>query len=570
MAQRRLSSRVNRRGLLKVAGAAASLPFAAACARRVAPSTGSTGSKTTPAEKDLALGPDQAYDCTPGKEAWRAPGPPKRGGTLAKASLDFSHLDPTTPGGGPNDQAPQVYNTLYSFRGCFFEDTTLVPDLARAYTASPDGLTWTLHLRDDVKWHNKPPVNGRPFSSADVAWTLEYQLQAGLGKNFWAGVEKHEEPDPTTIVLHLKAPDAEFLDKLGAYTNLILPREVQEKYGNFKTAAIGTGAFMLKDFKQNQEVTLERNPAYHLTGIDGKPLPYVDNVHVIHFGDPAAEVAAMRAGSLDMSNYRGFSKVDADAVHQANPKLRIYQQVQYAIEGLWFDCRKAPWNDVRVRKALSLAINRDDLITASQGGLTYSGFLPRGITSYAWSLDTLKQKFKADPEQAKALLAQAGYKPGDLKATLTSAEIHRQNVQVVQQQLKAVGVEATIAFGNESSTLLLQKGNWDFAWLTQGGGTTAGSWVDIVRSDSATFRTRLSDPTIDQLANAQARELDAAKRKTLIGRLQDSLYEVMAFAPGTSTIYQHVMSPRLKNTPLVNQTYNPITVVHAWLDPSAV
>jgi len=223
----------------------------------------------------------------------------------------------------------------------------------------------------------------------------------------------------------------------------MLPREVQEKYGDFKTVAIGTGGFMVKDFKQNQEVLLERNPDYRVKGDDGKALPYLDNVQVLHFGDPAAEVAAIRAGTLDISNYRGLSKVDADAVHQANPKLRIFQQVQYAIEGLWFDARKAPWNDVRVRKALSLEINRDDLITASQNGQTYTGFLPRGITNYAWSLDALKQKFKSDPEQAKALLAQAGYKPGDIKATLTSAEIHRQNVQIVQNQLKAIGVDAT-------------------------------------------------------------------------------------------------------------------------------
>ncbi|HTE83103.1 MAG TPA: hypothetical protein VK821_00025 [Dehalococcoidia bacterium] len=126
-----------------------------------------------------------------------------------------------------------------------------------------------------------------------------------------------------------------------------------------------------------------------------------------------------------------------------------------------------------------------------------------------------------------------------------------------------------ISFGNESSTLLLQRGQWDFAWLTQGGGTTAGSWVDVVRSGSATFRTRLADPKIDQLADAQARELDAAKRKQLIDQLQDYLYEVMAFVPGTSTIYQHVMSPRVRNAPLVNQTYNPITALYAWLDPSS-
>lgn len=567
MTDRYNTARFGRRSLMSITAAAASLPIIAACGRRTPTRSASSRGARAPAE--VALGPNQAYNCTPGQEAWRSAGPAKRGGTLVKATLDFSHLDPTAPGGAINETAPQLYNTLLSFRGCFFEDTFLNPDLARAWTASPDGLTWTLHLRDDVKWHDKPPVNARPFTSADVAWTVQYQLAGGLGHDFWAGADKHEEPDAHTIVLSLKAPDAEFLSKVGAYTNLMLPHEVQEKYGDFKTLAIGTGGFMLKDFKQNQEVQTERNPSYQINGIDGKSLPYLDTVRAIHFGDAAAEVAAVRAGTLDMSNYRGFSKVDADAVRQANPKLQIFQQVQYAIEGLWFDARRAPWSDVRVRKAMSMAINRDDLITANQGGVTYSGFLPRGLTDFAWSLDTLKQKFKADPEQAKALLAQAGYKPGGLKVTLTSAEIHRTNVQIAQQQLKAVGVDATISFGNESSTLLLQKGNWDFAWLVQGGGTFPGSWVDVVRSATKNNRTRLVDPKIDELADAQAQELDPTKRKQLLDQLQDRLYEVMAFVPATSTIYQHVWSPRVKNAPLVNQTYNPITVLHAWLDPTA-
>ncbi|HTE83101.1 MAG TPA: ABC transporter substrate-binding protein [Dehalococcoidia bacterium] len=208
-------ARLRRRSVLKIAGAGAALPLLAACGTRT-PTRGSAGSGAPAAPKDLAVGPDQAYDCTPGKEAWRSPGPPKRGGTLVKASLDFSHLDPTTPGGAANEVAPQVYNTLLSFRGCFFEDTFLNPDLAKSWTASQDGLTWTLHLREDARWHDKPPLNGRAFTSGDVAWMLEYQKAGGLGRNFWAGVDKHQEPDRNTIVLTLKSPDAEYQVCIGA------------------------------------------------------------------------------------------------------------------------------------------------------------------------------------------------------------------------------------------------------------------------------------------------------------------------------------------------------------------
>jgi peptide/nickel transport system substrate-binding protein len=562
MPSRFLAARVRRRSLIRMTGLAAAVPALAACGKRTPTRSGAAS-----AAKVVALGPDQSYNCTPGQEPWRTAGPPKRGGTLVKATLDWSSLDPTQPGGSPSEVAPQVYNSLLSYRSCFWEDTAYVPDLAQSWTTTPDGLTWTLHLRNDVKWHDVAPVSGRPFTSADVAWNIDFNLAPGsLQRTNWANVVKHQEPDPYTVVLTLGTPDAEAINKLEA--TLMLPHEVHDKYGDFKTIVAGTGAFMLKSSEVNQQVLISRSPAYHLSGVDGRPLPYVDNVQMIHYGDPSGEVAAMRAGTLDMSNYRGFSLPDAQAVKQANPRLQVYQQVQYAVEGLWFNCSKAPWNDARVRKALSLAINRDDIVAANQGGVTYCGFLPRGLTDYAWSLDTMKEKFKADPAQAKALLTQAGLNPGDINLTLTSAEIHRTNVQVVQQQLKQIGVNATIAFGNESSTLLLQKQNWDFAWLVNGGLTSPGVCANIVRSGTSSFRTRLVDPKIDQLCDAQIREVDPAKRKMLLDQLQDYLYEVMPYAPATSTIYNHVWSPRVKDGPKVLQSYNPITPVYVWLDPT--
>ncbi|HEV7661887.1 MAG TPA: ABC transporter substrate-binding protein, partial [Chloroflexota bacterium] len=232
-----------------------------------------------------------ASQCDPGKEQWRSTDPPKRGGTIVRpSSIDF--FDPTRPTGA-GDPAPQVYQGLFETRGCRYGDTVMVPVLAKSYEISPDGLTYTIKLRDNVKWHNKPPVNGRPFTSADVAWSIEFHKAGSVVRSFWEGVT-HDEPDPYTVILHLKQPDADFLQKLGHYQNFMLAHEVKEQDGDFGKTAIGTGPFMLQDWKQGQESMAVRNPDYYEMGTDGKPLPYVDAVRTVNFSDYNAEVAAFR------------------------------------------------------------------------------------------------------------------------------------------------------------------------------------------------------------------------------------------------------------------------------------
>ena len=116
---------------------------------------------------DVDKKPDEG--CTPGKERWREQGAPKRGGTLVMPGLPLN-LDYPAPG---RNAMHQVYETLLKPRSCYPEDTVLIPGLAKAWTISPDGLTVTLKLRDDVSWQNRPPLNGRALTAADVVWTIE-------------------------------------------------------------------------------------------------------------------------------------------------------------------------------------------------------------------------------------------------------------------------------------------------------------------------------------------------------------------------------------------------------------
>lgn len=233
------------------------------------------------------------WNCEPGKEHWRTAGTPIRGGAFVyvggNTGLGTEHLDTTAPGGGHN--ALQVYEHLVDTRACYYEDTVMVPNLAKSWQVSADGLTWTLKLDERVKWQNLPPVNGRALTSADVGWMIDHQKKEGQLKSTWAPIT-HEEPDAQTIILKLKDPDPDFLGNvLGERLNVMMPREIKEQYNDFKTVAVGTGPYIMKQFIPNQIRLEERNPNYREMGVDGKPLPYIDRIEFPVLADLAAEIA---------------------------------------------------------------------------------------------------------------------------------------------------------------------------------------------------------------------------------------------------------------------------------------
>lgn len=520
-------------------------------------------------EQVKSQGQATAAQCQEGKEPWRATTPPKRGGTFTIAANDIQDLDAT-------GSQMQTRNGLLVGRGCFPSDSAVAPALAKSWQVSTDGLTWTLPLRNDVKWHDKPPVNGRGFTSADVAWNIEYHKKGGIAagqnlRSWWENVA-HEEPDPYTVVLRLKDPDADFGGKLASGVNIMIPKEILEQPGgDLKAVNIGTGALMVKSFNPQNLLVLEANPAYYEKGVDGKPLPYVDEVRVNRFGEYAAELAALRAGLIDSTSTFGLTKLDSDAILKANLKFQQWLILQPTHGSLWFDPKKKPWDDARVRRATALAIDREALISANQGGVTHSGFVPAYFSDYAWSEAKLKEKFKYDPEAAKKLLAEAGYtNPANLEL-LTSGQ-YQQDAEVVQHALENIGIKTTVKISpSRSWTAVLLEAKFELGWGIVGGSIVdfPGYWAgDLVRTGSSLNTTRFGDPAVDTLAVAQSREMDPAKRKDLIDKMQDKLLEVMPHVPTVSKVYYNFLNCRVKNFKLVHLGRNPSGPMHAWLDPA--
>ena len=554
-------------------GAAALLM--AGCAQPAPPTTAPAAPAAAPAAPVQPQAHHQAEntsnpECTIGSEQWRESADPIRGGTMVKAGGEFAHMDPSAPGRSGGIQASQVYNGLFEYRGCYYSDTAVVPKLVESWTVSADGRTWTLKLRNDVKWQNVSPTNGRAFTSADVAFTIDHQKDGGLLRALWADVE-HSEPDAQTIVLTLPQPDADFLASLGHRTNVVVPKEVKDETGDFKTRGVGTGAYILKSFKLGQEIITVANPDYWVNGKDGQPLPYIPEVRTINFPDRAAEEAAFRTGQLDHSRFNGFTYKDAITVEKEMPKAGRYPQLVFSFQALWFNINKAPFDNAKVRRALGMAVNPDDIL-GSLGGPdagVWAGFVPPFLTDYASTEAQVKENLAPDIEGAKALLKEAGFGPGELKPLLRTAGSYRQEAEVIQQNLKAIGVDANIEVEGLSFTPILQKQDFDIAWGATGGFLYANYWLaDFLKTDASTNRIKLSDATVDGLIDAHSQELDVAKRAAIIAQLKTRLLDIMPYRPTVSNFYHHMVSCRLHNFRRTNPSYNMPMVVEAWLDDS--
>ncbi|MSQ28286.1 MAG: ABC transporter substrate-binding protein [Dehalococcoidia bacterium] len=549
--------------LLVVMLAACAAPQAGEDSRR-------DGGETAQQEALAVLQDRDAVQCDPGKEHWRTQGLPKRGGTATiGGGATNLHMDITQPAIGPAN-FPQVYDYLVKPRACYWEDLGMVPSLAKSWQVSQDGRTWTLQLRDDVKWHNKPPLNGRPFTAADVIWTIEQQQAGGQVRYIWDGI-RAEAQGAHAVVLHLPESRADFLFQLGLMFNPILPREVKEQHSDFKTVAVGTGPFMVKEFKSGVGTQLEPNPDYYDKGLDGKPLPYLDQVRVLIFGDYIAEVAAIRAGQLDHNSATGIRLQELEALKQGGRNYRYFTTIHASTYGLLMNVTKKPFDDVRVRKAMALAINVDEWLEGSfKGSAVRSGFMPVTLKEYAWPQDRVRDRLKPDPERAKALLAEAGYGPGQLEFNIVGSSIWSDEGEVVQRQLSAVGVNVKLATpaGIRSSTQLLPlRPERDFQAMV-GYITNSLPLPGFWMNDALRTYLRYDDPKLAQLTVAQNREMDPAKRKQIIDELQEHLYEVMPYVPTFSLTSWRVQSCQLKNMRPSSQSHNHEGLQQAWIDPA--
>ncbi|MGI8549421.1 MAG: ABC transporter substrate-binding protein [Dehalococcoidia bacterium] len=420
--KRAISYRATRRSILRggIAGAGLVGLTAVGCGgsssnNKNSSNSGGTTSQATTAATSAPASATATSAAAPAGTQIPAAGTFKTGGTIQLAFVVAAPLDPYENSTySAQDVVGFVYSRLFRFNSGPDPNTNLtrqpIPELVSSYEISPDGLTYTMKLRQGVMWH--PPLS-RLFTSADVM--ASWQRFTTDSKNTNSGVYKPivdtlTAPDDNTIVFKLKQPYAPFINKLANTQYLwIMSQEAVSGKIDPSQQVVGTGPWIFVS-KTPTAFTYKKNPDYFIKGI-----PYADGVVLNIIPDTSTQEAQFQAGKLDAL---AISVADRDSLKKAVPKAASVEYVPDGLSFLYFSNvsdSASPFNDVRMRRAASLAIDRPGLIDAIYSGAgTWCNLVPGGLGK--WWLDpqgkdigSAGQWFKHDPAQAKALLTAAGH-----------------------------------------------------------------------------------------------------------------------------------------------------------------
>lgn len=496
---------------------------------------------------------------------------PKYGGTITLMSVSAPDtLDPHKGSSSYTQNAiGLVYNKLLTYptgEGVAYTDYSLVPELAKDWDISDDGLTYTFYLRDDVKWQNLPPVNGRPFVADDVVATMERIRSLPGHQAYMLGkVAKIEAPDEHTVVFTLSEPFAPFLNYMANHYMWILPREAVEGQIDLTSQAIGTGPFILEKYDQSKgELEYRKNPDYWKEG-----LPYLDGVRIVRVADQSSRVAAFRTGQADV--YATPSPEEAENIIKSHPNVVDAPYLSANSVIVLVNPNVEPLHDLRVRKAINLAIDSANAVKNIAGGGELSGPIPPTLGEWALSKEERDKYGTYDPEQAKQLLAEAGYPDGfDIKLiTFPVAEELIRAAQWVVEDLKNVGINATLEV-QEVATLLTKSWptlDYEMGVVVQNNYQEADEWLyGQYHSQGSRNWFGVNDPKLDQMLEEQRVILDKEERLAKVHEIQRYISEEVV-NPIPLVIYNmHYLSqPYVRNWHF-HASYGYIHMDRVWLD----
>lgn len=447
-----------------------------------------------------------------------------------------------------------VYNTLVVFDPHGYPK--VIGDLAKSWAVSEDRMTWTFTLHQGVKFHD-----GSELTSADVkaSWDRIVSPPEGVvspRKSDFQFIKSIEAPDPSTVVFHLHYAAASFLTGIAHPANFIYAKKYLDQDVNwYKNNTMGTGPFKLKKYVRGATLELERNPNYWKQG-----LPYMDGIKYFIIKDDNARAKSIRSDRTDVE-FRGFNPTEIEAMkNQLGDRVAIGYPGTPVHWGVAINVDKKPFDDERVRKALSLAIDRYDMAKII-GPLTsldqVGGFQPPGSLG-ALTPEELQQlpgfskDHAASMAEAKRLLAEAGY-PNGFKVVLTNRSVKLPYIDFgvyLISTWKKIGVEAEHKI-EESATWSKTRLTRDFELLVDPFGFAAAGDPDEVMakflSDSPENWGRYKDPVVDDLFEKQKVETDEQKRVQLVKEMQKRIIEKTWEIPGLWWTRLEARSAKIQN-----------------------
>ncbi len=432
---------------------------------------------------------------------------PTPGGTLVVAqNADISGFDPHTLPDFPTVRAlGLIYETLVTVDS----NLKLIPNLAESWKFSDDGLTLTLNLHKGVKFHS-----GDVFTSADVKYTLQRILDEktkALVRSNFIDIKTVDTPDDNTVVLTLSKPNVSILTALANATAAILSAKSAGLDLKDKKNVNGTGAFKFESWEPSQRLVLAANKAYWQAG-----LPYLDKIEIRVIPEEASILAALRSGDV---NFAVLNDPTVATTIKAGSGVTLQRVPALAYHVLQLNSTRKPFTDVRVRQALSCAIDRQQVLdTAALGEGQVTG--PITIPLYRTPTDQLPC-YKPDLAKAKSLLADAGLSGGFTFTVIAASQEPPTAVaeaQNVAAQLAPLGITMKI----ETMDLNAYVKRWlapDFDAAIALNGGSPDPHLQFVRywtsGGNLNKVAALSDPKYDDLLGKGQKEVDPQKRITI-------------------------------------------------------
>ena len=504
-----------------------------------------TGLWASPAgeeEPAAAMVKEMVTDPTTGKMVTA----PEYGGTLTYPYVIEYESDPFVVGGaaayligGVNENLARpnwgLAREELAFNGPYVPLFAFSGELAESWE-TPDPLTYVFHIRQGVHYALDPDseasrlVGGRELTADDVVYTYQRMTARGdfterptISRTAidlpWESIEAS---DKYTVVMRLTEPS---IGALGAIINeglhQILPREVIEQYGDYTDwkNVVGTGPVMLTDYVEGVSKTWTKNPDYW--GFDEKypenRLPYVDQIRALYIAEEATRISALRSGTIDMIRLSGVEIRSLDVVkglQRTNPDIAIWPFYQRSLDAISLNPQKAPFDDIRVRHALQMAL---DLETISD--TYYGGFAdwqpPRFIGAKGFYTEweewpaELKQYYTYDPAGAERLLDEAGYPRGADGVRFKFEHQHRDigdigYVEIVAGYWADIGVDVTLSI-HEWPTLAANMAERNYESIYGGMAREAPDWaMGLYNSDSVRLSTYVGGVENPVLAATQA------------------------------------------------------------------
>lgn len=436
-------------------------------------------------------------------------------GLIVAIQSDPSGLDPHMV----TDRAAGIaienlYNSLFTYTENYGE---AVPSLAETYEVSDDELEYTLHLKAGVKFHS-----GNPLTSEDVKYSLERIKASGARSNQLEKVSAIETPDEQTVVIKLSSQYAPFLTYLANPLNAIVEKAVvEENNGDLTNVDAGSGPFKLTAWNAGTSVDMEAFADYWEEG-----KPKLSSLQLKTIIDATARATALRNGEIDMI----IDAIDQETAVLNNAEGVVLEKIPGTFwEYVGMNCQSEYLKDAKVRQAVAYAIDREAINNAvKMGGATVLKEANIPDTHEYYGGDEIYAA--RDVEKAKALLAEAGYKEGEISLRITAGSDWQYQVdaaQMVKQQLAEAGIESEIS-ALESGVFFdgLNSGDFDLTVCGWSGFVDVDEYLyDLFTTEGAYNQQKYSNPEVDKLLDEGRVTTDEAKRKEIYKEAQKMIAE---------------------------------------------